>query len=46
VEPRAAQVAVMSDGAKGPFYRSAWITEASGGRWAAGGEFNSVDFEE
>jgi hypothetical protein len=32
VEPRAAQGAVMTCSAKGPFYRPAWRVEASGGR--------------
>jgi hypothetical protein len=45
VEPRAAQGAVMSGCAKGPFYRLAWRAEASGGGRPAV-EFNSVDFEE
>jgi hypothetical protein len=45
VEPRAAQGAVMSGCAKGPFYRLAWRAEASGGGRLAV-EFNSVDFEE
>jgi hypothetical protein len=45
VEPRAAQGAVKSGGAKGPFYRPAWRAEASGGDRPAV-EFNSADFEE
>jgi hypothetical protein len=45
VEPRAAQGAVMSGGAKGPFYRLAWRAEASGGGWPVV-EFNSVGFKE
>jgi hypothetical protein len=45
VEPRAAQDVVMSGGAKGPFYRSAWRAEASGGGQPAV-EFNSADFKE
>jgi hypothetical protein len=45
VEPRVAQGAVMSGGAKGPFYRSAWRAEASGGGWPAV-EFNSIGFKE
>jgi hypothetical protein len=40
VEPRATQGA-----AKGPFYRSAWRVEASGGGRPAV-EFNSASFEE
>jgi hypothetical protein len=45
VEPRAAQGAVMSGGAKGPFYRPAWRVEVSGGKRPAV-EFNSTGFEE
>jgi hypothetical protein len=45
VEPRAAQGAVMSGGAKGPFYRLAWRAEASGGGRPVV-EFNSVGFKE
>jgi hypothetical protein len=47
VEPRATQGAVMSGGAKDPFYRPAWIAEAVA---LAGGQppvvFNSTGFEE
>jgi hypothetical protein len=45
VEPRAAQGAVMSGGAKGPFYGSARRAEASGGGRPVM-EFNSVGFKE
>jgi hypothetical protein len=45
VEPRAAQGAVMTGSAKGPFYRPAWRVEASGGRRSVV-EFNSAGFEE
>jgi hypothetical protein len=45
VEPRAAQGAVMSGGAKGPFYRPAWRAEVSGGGQSVV-EFNSTFFEE
>jgi hypothetical protein len=45
VEPKAAQGAVMSGGAKGPFYRPTWRAKASG--WGQPVvEFNSVSFEE
>jgi hypothetical protein len=45
VEPRTAEGAMMSDGAKGPFYRSACIVEASGvGRPVV--EFNFAGFKE
>jgi hypothetical protein len=45
VEPWAAQGAVMSCGAKGPFYRPAWRAEAlRGGQPAV--EFNSAGYEE
>jgi hypothetical protein len=41
VEPRAAQGAVMSGGAKGTLYRPAWRAEASGGKRSVV-EFNST----
>jgi hypothetical protein len=45
VDPRAIQGAVMSGGAKGPFYRPAWRAKALGGGRATV-EFNSTSFEE
>jgi hypothetical protein len=45
MEPRAAQGAVMSGGAKGPFYWPAWRAEASGGGQPVV-EFNSAGFQE
>jgi hypothetical protein len=45
VEPRAAQGAVMSGGAKGTFYRPASRAEASGGGRLVV-VFNSIGFEE
>jgi hypothetical protein len=44
VEPRAAQGVVISNGAKGHFYRPAWRAEASGGGRPVV-EFNSVGFD-